>query len=203
MVVVMAALWPRFYRTNAEDKQEQPVSDARAETTISSNALYVGSIQALTASLAKEFVIEVQIQAFNGTRSSIAVTALQGFITGGSCPAEGGSVVEIGKLPVPRIKEEIWSVASIRPQAEFYIMLEQRVPSAIADRMSKVIDSGDSVQLGLNELNILISPTDNSAQKRAPRRHRRRPSLRPRDPVRARPGFGLRAGASGAAPRLS
>jgi hypothetical protein len=166
MVVVMAALWPRFYRTNAEDKQEQPVSDARAETTISSNALYVGSIQALTASLAKEFVIEVQIQAFNGTRSSIAVTALQGFITGGSCPAEGGSVVEIGKLPVPRIKEEIWSVASIRPQAEFYIMLlEQRVPSAIAERMSKVIDAGDSVQLGLNDLNIFVSPTDNSAPK--------------------------------------
>jgi hypothetical protein len=51
-----------------------------------------------------EWGADLAIQAFNGTSSSIAVTALQGFITGGSCPAEGGSVVEIGKLPVPRIK---------------------------------------------------------------------------------------------------
>ncbi len=99
MVAVVAALWPRIYPKRVIIDLEQPA--ASDEITISSDALYVGNIQANTASLATEFFMEVHIQAFNGTRTSIAVTGMQGSITVGSSPAKGGSVAEVGKLPVP------------------------------------------------------------------------------------------------------
>ena len=58
-------------------------------------------------------------------------------------------------MPTPRIKEEVAPTSIGR--GEFLVVLEQRVPRSLAERMGQMIDAGDTVSMGLNDLNILIS----------------------------------------------
>jgi hypothetical protein len=126
------------------------------EKPISASTLYVANIQANTLPLATEFYIDLTVRAFNGTEIGVTISGLQGAVRVSSGPAKGGSVSEIGMLPAPRIKEEIFSVKSIR-QGEFHIALEQRIPRKIAEKMSQVIDAGDVIHLGLHDLDIFVS----------------------------------------------
>ena len=59
------------------------------------------------------------------------------------------------KLPTPRIKQEM--VPTSIGRGEFVVVLEQRVPRPLAERMGQMIDAGDTVSMGLNDLKILIS----------------------------------------------
>jgi|SRR5208337_2603061 len=157
---VMVGLMWVFFRPVAApvsvQKEAQPAAAAeKTETAISADALYVGNMHASTTSLAAEFFIDIEIRAFNGTGTAVAVTELQGSIKTGPNVA----------LPPPRIKEEVFRVRSIQRAAEFYVTLEQHIPRAIAERMAQAIDAGDSVGMELNDLNIFVSPTDNHNQK--------------------------------------
>jgi hypothetical protein len=100
--------------------------------------------------------IELIVRAFNGTEFTIAVTDVQGSVEAGYSPKEGGAVKKIRKLPIPRVKGETFPVTEVQ-HGQFLIALEQRIPIAMAERMVQVINAGDAVHLGLNDLQILVS----------------------------------------------
>ncbi|MGH6680519.1 MAG: hypothetical protein ACREDL_16675 [Bradyrhizobium sp.] len=158
-------LRPPRPESNRIKRVEGQSAPRRNEEQISANALYVGGVQANIASLTTDFFVELTVKSFNGTGAVIAITGLEGSVKISSSPAKAGSTTEIGKLPAPRIKEEVFSVKSIQSAAEFYVALEQRIPRSVAERMAQVIDSGDVIQLGMNDLNIFVSPLNNPDKK--------------------------------------
>lgn len=148
-----------FFRRNKAQADASIETEAIVSTTQSrsiKDELYVGSMQPDTAALATEYFIELIVYAFNGTGYTIAITDVQGSIEAGCCPKEGGTVTKIGKLPIPRVKGETFPVTAIQ-HGEFLVALEQRIPRAMAERMAQVINAGDAVHLGLNDLKILVS----------------------------------------------
>jgi hypothetical protein len=74
--------------------------EGRASSSFA-NALYVASVQVSVTHLPTEFFTEVSVRAFNGTGAPISIRGAQGTIVVSSSPKEGGSVIEIGRLPTP------------------------------------------------------------------------------------------------------
>lgn len=126
----------------------EAIASTSSQVVSIGEALYVGNKQANTTAFATEYFIELSIQAFNGTGSGLTITGVQGSIKVGN-----------DKLPTPRIKQE--TVPTSIGRGEFWVVLEQRIPRSIAERIGQLIDAGDTVSMGLNELKILISsPND-------------------------------------------
>lgn len=122
-----------------------------------SASVYVGEMHVDFQHLQADLYVELSIRAFNGSGKPISVRQVRGELSVATSPRQGGSVLEIGRLPSPRLLEDRTRTRAIPDRAEIFLVFEQRVPRAMADTITATLDARDQVQLGLNDLNIMVS----------------------------------------------
>ena len=122
-----------------------------------STSMYVGEMHVDVQHLRADLYVELSIRAFNGTGEPISVRQVRGELSVATSPQHGGSVSEIGRLPSPRLLEDRTRTRAIPDRAEIFLVFEQRVPRVMADTIIATLDGGDQVQLGLNNLDVIVS----------------------------------------------
>ncbi len=128
---------------------------------------YVGGVTMDVQHLARDYYFRLTITGFNGTGIPVVIGGLDGSIR--YRDLVNGQSVDRGLLPAPSIETGASYNLTPGPYSEFRIVLEQRVPSALAKQMSSFLSAKGTVQLDLSSLNVWV------AQQTRPQGKRRLP----------------------------
>jgi hypothetical protein len=106
--------------------------------------VYIGQISVSIDKLDSDLFMEIGILGYNGTTKFISIESVQGTM-----------VYENDKLPTPAILADRSPTTSLAAAKEFLLVLEQRVPRNIADKILSALNAKKRVSLNLDLLNIL------------------------------------------------
>ncbi|MDB5609828.1 MAG: hypothetical protein JWP25_6728 [Bradyrhizobium sp.] len=142
---VAATMWFVYLRNGKETGLiEAPLAQA----------LYVGEMRVQVEHIAQERHSEISIRVFNGTGKAISLVGVSGQI---AFSGSGGT----GKLPTPTIRPD--SAASVKPCEEWFILMNQRIPSDEATKLVSTLDKADTIQFDMREIKIEVSDGDRKA----------------------------------------
>jgi hypothetical protein len=143
-------------------------SAQRAEQQVDlSKVLYVGRITVDAQHLQKDYYLRLTITGFNGTGTAVTIGGLDGSIR--YREVVNYQAIDRGMLPMPSIDTKASYNLTPTPYSEFWVVLEQRLPSALAARMSNSLSANGTIQLDLSSFDIWV------AQQDAPQKRRRLP----------------------------
>jgi hypothetical protein len=143
---VAAAMWLVYLKTSTKT--------AAMEVSLA-NALYVGEIRISVEHIAKEHHSEISLRVFNGSGKPISLVSVSGQI---SFSGSGGA----GKLPAPTVRPD--SAKSAEPYQEWFLILNQRIPSEEATKLVATLENAGTIQFDAREINIEVSDgTDKSS----------------------------------------
>jgi hypothetical protein len=129
-----------------------------------SRALYVGRITVDVQHLAKDYYLQLTITGFNGADAPMSINGLDGFIR--YRELVNNQSINRGALPPSSIDNTASYNLSPGPWSEFWITLEQRVPSTVAIQMANSLSARGTVSLDLSSLNIWVAPQDQPTDRR-------------------------------------
>lgn len=131
-----------------------------------SRGVYVGRIAVDSQRLAQDYYLRLTINGFNGTDTTVSVNGLDGFIR--YREVVNGQSVDRGALPVPSIDPAGSHNLNTGPWSEFWIVLEQRLPSALAIQMANSLSTKGTVRLDLSSLDIWVTQQGSNSKQRLP-----------------------------------
>jgi len=133
-----------------------------------SKALYVGRITVDAQHLAQDYYLRLAITGFNGTGAPVIIGGLGGSIR--YRDLVNNQSIDRGILPTPSIDTQGSYNLTPTPYSEFWVVLEQRLPSTLAVPMSNSLSTKGTVQLVLSSLDIWVARQD------APEKRQRLPT---------------------------
>jgi hypothetical protein len=150
----------------------QPITKAaitteliREETPSLPRVLYVGQITVNVQRLSQDNYLQLTIVGFNGSDNRVSISnGLDGFIR--YREIIDNQSVDRGALPVPSIDIDASNNPNPGPWSEFWIVLEQRVPSKIASQMARSLSTKGTVNLDLSSLNIWTTRQSDPKERR-------------------------------------
>jgi len=125
---------------------------AKADLSLG-QTLYVGEVRVSVENIAQERHSEISLRVFNGSRTPVSLSAVSGQLT---FSGKGGD----GKLPTPTIRSD--TAAAGLPFKEWFIVLDQRIPSDEAVKLTKTLENAEVIQFDLRQLRIEV--TDGSSK---------------------------------------
>jgi hypothetical protein len=133
-------------------------------TTVKHPSLSVGlsvsDVRISLQDLEKERFSEISMRVFNGAGRTVEFTGLSGKIS------FSGAGFESGSLPSPTLRHDTARV--VLPLKEWFLILDQRVPSTEADKMIKILEANVPLLLDLSGLDLMVSARDLAAPERLP-----------------------------------
>lgn len=108
--------------------------------------------------LVSEKRFEVWIIAFNATGKTLDVIGLNGAIEYREVKTN-----DVGTLGPPTIIRDRSRTKEINDGSEFMIVLEQKIPGPIADRMNALLEEYSQIQFGLRQLNVTVGVNGEAA----------------------------------------
>ena len=137
-----------------------------AKATNLSRVLYVGQIAVDTRHLVQDLYLRLTITGFNGSEEPVSIDgSLDGFVR--YRQVVNDQAIDRGPLPVPSIDIAASNNPNPQPGSEFWIILDQRIPSTLATQMANSLAKG-TVVLDLWSLNIWVTRHDSSDKRRLP-----------------------------------
>lgn len=129
--------------------------------------LYVGDMNVNLCQLEKEKFVEISMRIFNGTGVKLKL----GGISGGAVYFErmnDGNARRIANLPAASILPMEGRPDFIEPLSDYLVSIYQRFPSDIVERFISIINSGGSVMLDFDGINLYTTDRKRKTLWRAP-----------------------------------
>jgi hypothetical protein len=128
----------------------RPARIANSQSPTLTAGLYVGEIRISLEKIADDRHSEITIRVFNGTGKTVQFARLSGQIKF-TAPGSAHS----GVLPSPTIRADMSN--TVQPLVEWLMILDQRVPSEEAAKLSDILNDNRVIHFDLSGLKIEVS----------------------------------------------
>jgi hypothetical protein len=114
--------------------------------------LYLGQTHVSADKLDEDLCLEIAVRGYNASDFALSVSGVTGAIR-----CSGGTIAPEATLPIPVLLTNRTNTTNIPPYSEIFLVCEQRVPKAIAEKLSEAFQSHARVAFDMRTLDIVLS----------------------------------------------